>query len=142
MTIHITALGGGGNQGWSYKSDRMFAYGWIIDATTRRPVWEMTVRNTQKSRSDRAFDGTITLEPGKYEAYFAATTFSYHTTFTHFNINVDHRRSPLFGPGGTKGDISSRGSRTGGATTSPMNGTRAPAHGEWISPRMNPPHVP
>jgi hypothetical protein len=102
-TIHITALGGGGNQGWSYKSDRMFAYGWIIDATTRRPVWEMTVRNTQKSRNDRAFDGTITLEPGKYEAYFGATTFSYHTTFTHININVDHRNSPVFGSGGSKG---------------------------------------
>ncbi len=99
-TIHITALGGGGNQGWSYKSDRMFAYGWIIDATSRRPVWEMNVRNTQKSRNDRAFDGTIPLEPGKYEAYFAATTFSYHTTFSHFNVNVDHRQNPLFGSGG------------------------------------------
>lgn len=103
VSIHISALGGGGNQGWSYKSDRMFAYGWIIDASTRRPVWEMTVRNTQKSRSDRSFDGTIDLEPGKYEAYFSACTFSYHTTFSHFEINVDHRRSPLFGPGGNKG---------------------------------------
>ena len=103
VTVHITALGRGGNQGWSYKSDRMFAYGWIIDASTRRPVWEMTVRNTQKSRTDRAFEGTISLDPGKYEAYFAATTFSYHTTFSHFNMNVDHRRTPLFGPGRNKG---------------------------------------
>lgn len=97
-TIHIIGTGGGGNQGWSYKSDRMFAYGWIIDATTRRPVWEMSVRNTQRSRNDRSFDGNISLEPGKYEAYFAATTFAYHTTFTHFNVNVDHRQKPLFGP--------------------------------------------
>lgn len=95
--LHISALGGGGSAGWSYKSDRMFAYGWIIDAESRRPVWEMTASNTTKARGDRSFDGTIALEPGRYEAYFTVYAFAFHTTFTHIITNVDHRRSPLFG---------------------------------------------
>ena len=95
--VHIRATGAGGNQGWTYKSDRMLAYGWILNADTREPVWEMTTSNTQKLRDDRTFDGTVTLPAGSYEAYFAACTFGYHTTFAHFDVNVDHRQQPLFG---------------------------------------------
>jgi hypothetical protein len=102
LTVHIKALGGGGDYGWSYKSDRMFAYGWIINAETRQPVWKMTTDNTSRSGSDRSFDGTITLEPGSYEVYFAAYAFGYHTTFTHFNVNIDHRSKPLFHDGTQK----------------------------------------
>ncbi len=102
LTVHIKALGGGGDYGWSYKSDRMFAYGWIIDANTREPVWKMSVDNTSRSGSDRAFDGVITLEPGAYEVYFTAYAFAYHTTVTHFNINIDHRSKPLFEEGQRK----------------------------------------
>ncbi|MEW6509767.1 MAG: hypothetical protein AB1428_02280 [Bacteroidota bacterium] len=95
--VHIVALGGGGDYGWTYKSDEMFAYAWIIDADTRNKVWEMTAGNSSKSKDDRSFDGTVTLSPGSYEVYFAAAVFAYHSTFSHMRTNVDHRRSPLFG---------------------------------------------
>jgi len=96
-TLHILSTGAGGNQGWTYKDDRMFAYAWILNADTREPVWEMTAHNTQKHRDDRTFDGSITLPAGSYEVYFAACTFVFHSTFAHFDVNVDHRRHPLFG---------------------------------------------
>ena len=98
-TLHIIATGAGGSQGWSYKSDRMFAYGWILNADTREPVWEMTTHNTETEGRDRSFDGSITLPAGSYEVYFAACTFVRHTTFSHFDLNVDHRSKPLFGSG-------------------------------------------
>jgi hypothetical protein len=94
--VHLRALGGGGDFGWTYKSDEMFAYAWIINADSRDEVWRMTVDNTTKAKDDRAFDGTVSLPAGSYEVYFSAATFSYHTTFTHFNVNVDHRRHPLW----------------------------------------------
>lgn len=95
--VHVLATGAGGSQGWGYKSDRMYAYGWILNADTREPVWEMTTRNSESHGNDRVFDGTITLPAGSYEVYFAACTFVRHTTFTHFDLNVDHRSTPLFG---------------------------------------------
>jgi len=99
-TVHIVARGAGGDQGWSYKSNRMFAYGWILNADTREPVWEMTTGNSRSDGRDRTFDGSITLPAGSYEAYFAACTFVRHTTFSHFDLNVDHRSKPLFGNSG------------------------------------------
>jgi hypothetical protein len=96
-TLHLKALGGGGDYGWSYKSDQMFAYAWILNADTRAAVWEMTVDNTTRSRDDRAFDDNVDLPKGNYEVYFAACTFTSHSTFSHFTINIDHRRTPLFG---------------------------------------------
>ncbi len=101
-TVHIKSLGGGGDYGWIYKSNRMFAYGWIINADTRSLVWRMTNDNTSRSGDDRSFDGDITLEPGSYEVYFTAYAFSYHTAFTHVLVNIDHRQKPLFEPGGEK----------------------------------------
>ncbi|MEK9136410.1 MAG: hypothetical protein AAB393_04755, partial [Bacteroidota bacterium] len=98
MTFHVKAVGGGGDYGWTYKSDEMFAYGWIISADTRKMVWQMDVDNTSRTRGDRKFDDNVTLEPGSYEVYFTVPTFSYHTTFTHININIDQREKPLFGP--------------------------------------------
>ncbi len=98
MTFHVKALGAGGDYGWTYKSDEMFAYGWIINAETRRLVWKMDVDNTSRSKDDREFDDNVTLEPGSYEVYFTVPTFAYHTTLTHINIDIDHREKPLFGP--------------------------------------------
>jgi hypothetical protein len=103
-TVHIKATGGGGSQGWTYKSDKMFAYGWILNADTREPVWEMTTSNTQRHGADRVFDGSIKLPRGSYEVYFAACTFVHHTTFTHFDVNVDHRKPELFGSGSKTGN--------------------------------------
>ena len=96
VSVHVKALGAGGSYGWTYKSDQMFAYGWIIDADTRQVVWKMDIGNTSRLHSNREFDATIRLERGSYEVYFAACTFTYHTMFTHFGTNVDHRNTPLF----------------------------------------------
>lgn len=57
----------------------------------------MDVDNTSRSRGDREFDDKVTLSPGSYEVYFTVPIFSYHTTLTHLNINVDHREKQLFG---------------------------------------------
>ena len=95
-TLRIKALGGGGDYGWTHKSDEMFAYCWIIDADTRNLVWKLDTENSTRSGPDREFDGRITLPRGIYEVYFAATTFSYHTTFSHTNVNIDHRNKPPF----------------------------------------------
>lgn len=98
VTFHLKALGSGGdNKSWGHKENKMYAYGWIINADTRSPVWQMTAENTSKSGSDRWYDGSITLQPGTYEVYFTAYSFFYHTAFTNMNVNVDHRNKPLFG---------------------------------------------
>jgi len=98
-TFHVKALGGGGSTGWTYKSDRMFAYGWIIDAETRDLVWKMSVRNTEQDGDDRVFDGDVTLGRGSYELYFTVYGFEFHSTFKHMVINIDHRGDHLFGGG-------------------------------------------
>lgn len=94
--LHIKALGSGGDYGWTYRSDRMASYGWVINADTREVVWEMTTGNTKKQKDDRVFDGTIEVQSGSYEVYFCAVVFDYHTTFTHFNYDIDHRKDNLF----------------------------------------------
>ncbi len=96
MELHVKAVGAGGDYGWSYKSDNMVAYGWIIDAVTRRVVWEMDVDNTNRSKDDREFDGIVMFNQGKYEAYFTVPVFAHHTSLSHFMMNIDHRRKPLF----------------------------------------------
>jgi hypothetical protein len=97
VNFHVKALGAGGENSWGNKKDQMYAYGWIINADTRFPVWEMTTRNSTKSGDNRWFDGSVELQPGNYEVYFTAHAFYYHTTLSNMNVNVDHRNKPLFG---------------------------------------------
>lgn len=56
------------------RGDRNFCdYGWIEDASTGRPVWEMTRRNTEHAggaEKNRSFDGTVDLKAGRYVAYY------------------------------------------------------------------------
>jgi hypothetical protein len=103
ISFHIKALGAGGDYGWTYKSNELFAYGWIINADTRRLVWQMDVDNTNRSKGNREFDEHLTLKPGSYEVYFTVPTFTYHTSLTHININIDHRGKSLFGSHEKKG---------------------------------------
>ena len=103
-TFHITARGSGGSQCDNRDSrddDRhdMFAYGWITNADTRQVVWVMEKENTSRARDDRTFDGEVTLQRGSYEIYFAATTFTYVSTFKNISVNVDHREKRLFNMG-------------------------------------------
>ncbi len=64
--VHIHAVGEG-------ISGRMYDYGYIIDDTTGRAVWEMEYRDTDHAggaRKNRLFDDEIRLEAGEYEAVF------------------------------------------------------------------------
>jgi hypothetical protein len=64
--VHIVAVGEG-------TDGDMYDFGWIEDQETGRPVWEMTFRNTRHAggaEKNRMFDGTLLLEPGKYDVFF------------------------------------------------------------------------
>ena len=66
LDVRVYAVGEGtGNQ--------MHDFGWIIDATTRQPVWQMRYEDTERAGGaikNRMIDETITLEPGNYIAYY------------------------------------------------------------------------
>ncbi len=57
--------------GQAYK-ERWIAKAWILDAKTRRVVWEMDLDNSKQtdSKGERIFDGSLELAKGQYEAYF------------------------------------------------------------------------
>jgi hypothetical protein len=66
LNLQIYALGEG-------RDGDMFDYGWIIDASTRKIVWEMTCRNTESAggaAKNRMFDGLVRFDPGNYIVYY------------------------------------------------------------------------
>lgn len=57
----------------SKHSDYMFAYGWIIDADTREPVWVLADEDTKRynrSRMLREYNDDISLPAGRYEVIY------------------------------------------------------------------------
>ncbi len=57
------------------NSDEMYAYPWIIDASTREPVWIFGEQQTDRlpgSENLRQYDDQISLSAGKYECYYYA----------------------------------------------------------------------
>lgn len=54
--------------------DNLAAYGWILDSSTRRPVWVMESDNSERHgrKGLREAKKTIRLEKGKYELYYYA----------------------------------------------------------------------
>ncbi len=101
-TVKIKALGDGiANKKMTELG--MFAYGWIIDATTREPVWVMDLRNTDRVKTGRGFDGSIDLPAGSYEVYYVAYAFGGSTWFTHFYVNIDRRNDNVYVDGKKKG---------------------------------------
>jgi hypothetical protein len=94
--VFVSATGSGGGKGWGRSSDVLDAYGWILDARTRKLVWKMDGSNTHRKGAERSFEGSITLDAGKYEVYFTAPIFSHDGFFSHITANVDHRNDPLF----------------------------------------------
>jgi hypothetical protein len=89
-TIHINALGGGGNRKGKNESG-MYAYGWIINAETRERVWGMTYGNTSSKDDEREFNGDLQLHTGSYEVYFVAHSYGSESSFFNFNFNIDRR---------------------------------------------------
>ncbi|UCD95260.1 MAG: hypothetical protein JSU69_04210 [Candidatus Zixiibacteriota bacterium] len=67
-TISISAIGAE-----LKNTDEMFAYGWIIDADTREPVWILDEQETDRYRGSheiREYEDDIKLNAGKYEVYY------------------------------------------------------------------------
>ncbi len=65
MNLHIYAMGEG-------KDGEMFDYGWIVDANTRKKIWEMRLRDTEHAGGDqknRLYDEVVPLDQGNYIAY-------------------------------------------------------------------------
>ncbi|MBI2430103.1 MAG: hypothetical protein HYV29_15150 [Ignavibacteriales bacterium] len=97
MKISINAVGGGNKNSWKefwdgkYKSNDMFAGGWIIDAETRNVVWEMSMSNTSGREDERSCQDEINLPKGSYEVYFAAYGYSSSAGMNYYSINIDRR---------------------------------------------------
>ncbi len=56
-------------------SDEMFAFGWILDAESREPVWVLSDEDTRRYRHSefiREYEDEITLPAGRYEAFYYA----------------------------------------------------------------------
>jgi hypothetical protein len=69
-TVHVEALGLRPRH-----ADDLSVYGWILDAETRKPVWEMTRRKSKRksgSRVLRTAEANVEPEAGEYELYLYA----------------------------------------------------------------------
>ncbi len=97
VRAHITANGGADESFWEdafggNESQQMYASAWIIDATTRELVWDMTRDNTSGRGSRRTCDVQVTLKRGSYELYFQAYGYASGGTFSRFSMNIDRRQ--------------------------------------------------
>lgn len=93
--IYVDALGSDSRESGSSAS--MVAYGWIMNADTRRTIWQMDRDNTEKAKNDRSFKGDIFLRKGRYEVYFTAYAFVSQTLFSKISVNVDRRDKSILG---------------------------------------------
>jgi len=93
MRVHIYARGGGisDRNSWD-ETERMFAYGWIIDASTRNVVWEMTYDNSHREGNYRISDQYIDLNKGSYEAYFCNYGYYVDAALSKSLMNIDRRQ--------------------------------------------------
>jgi len=90
--VHIYARGGGLHQILHTSSDNpLFAYGWILNATTREVVWQMDGANTKRDWEYRVADRYLDLPAGSYEAYFANHGFGQGLFFAQWTRNIDRR---------------------------------------------------
>lgn len=99
ITVHISAVGGGEKAFWreffgddERESEQMFAAGWIINAETREPVWEMTMDNTSGKSDHRTCEEDLTLKKGSYEVYFAAYGYVRKSSLSTNSMNIDRRK--------------------------------------------------
>jgi hypothetical protein len=92
MKVHIYAKGAGLHQVFHTSSDNpLFAYGWILNATTREVVWQMDGSNTKRDWEYRVADRYLDLPAGSYEAYFANHGFGQSLFFAQWSRNIDRR---------------------------------------------------
>jgi hypothetical protein len=74
--VSVISIDAVGVMARSHKWNRwnpMIAYGWILNTDTHEVVWAMTQENVSKAQGTNnvKFEGTLSLEPGHYEAYFS-----------------------------------------------------------------------
>ncbi len=92
MKVHIYARGGGLRQILRKTHENpLFAYGWILNATTREVVWQMDGANTKRNWEYRVADQYLDLPAGSYEAYFANHGFGQSLLLAQWNRNIDRR---------------------------------------------------
>ena len=89
--LQIWGKGASGDRNNMFNKSDMFAYGWIINASSREVVWQMTRSNTSKEGKERVFNADVTLPRGSYEAYYCAYAFNNSSSFSSYNYNVDPR---------------------------------------------------
>ena len=66
MDVRVYAIGEG-------NSREMNDFGWIIDASTRQPVWQMEYRDTERAggaTKNRMVNEVVTLDAGNYIVYY------------------------------------------------------------------------
>lgn len=96
LEVRVTASGGGDRSLIREMIDEdedagLYAYGWIIDATTRDVVWQMDLHNTSGRRNRRAAEETVRLKAGAYEVYYTAWGYVRSSGFSYSSANIDRR---------------------------------------------------
>ena len=92
MTIHVYARGGAQRKLVNRSLDNpFFAYGWILNATTREVVWQMDGTNTKRDWDYVVSDRYLPLPAGSYEAVFANQGFGQSVLFAQWTRNIDRR---------------------------------------------------
>ncbi|MBP1773059.1 MAG: response regulator receiver domain protein (CheY-like) [Holophagaceae bacterium] len=90
--VHVYAKGAGLRRIIRASGDApLFAYGWILNATTREVVWQMDGSNTKRDWEYRVADQYLDLPAGSYEAYFANHGFGQSLLFAQWSRNIDRR---------------------------------------------------
>jgi hypothetical protein len=90
--VHIYAKGAGLRRFLRPSGDKpLFAYGWILNATTREVVWQMDGSNTRRDWEYRVADQYLDLPAGSYEAYFSNHGFGLSLLFAQWSRNIDRR---------------------------------------------------
>lgn len=93
--VHVYARGGGsGREDHWHDGGQMYAYGWILNATTREVVWQMGPGNSRRDSVYRVADQYLDLPQGSYEAYFSNHGFARNSLFTYWSHNIDRRELP------------------------------------------------
>ena len=92
MKVHVYAKGGGLRRLIHASGESpMFAYGWILNATTREVIWQMDGSNTKRDWDYWVADQYVDLPAGSYEAYFANHGFGQSLLFAQWTRNIDRR---------------------------------------------------
>ena len=110
MKVHVYARGAGLQRLIHSSGDEpLFAYGWLLNATTREVVWQMDGANTKRDWEYRIADQYLDLPAGSYEAYFSNHGFGQSLLFAMWNRNIDRRSLPRVGEGRSNGFLGALG---------------------------------